>query len=92
MATTTVQQIGIKPLIGTALWRNGVVVAHERVIDSIGRGRFHGLIRLVVDGIGNMPDQATWQKMLLVGASVKAVMHDETITSRIIILYKLEEQ
>lgn len=90
MATTTVQQIGIKPMIGTALWRNGIVVAHERVIDSM--GRFHGLIRLVVDGMGNMPDQENWQKMLLVGANVKAVMPDQTITSRIIILYKLEEQ
>jgi hypothetical protein len=86
----TVQQIGIKPLIGTALWKNGVVVAHERVIDSL--GRWHGLIRLVVDGFGNMPDQVNWQKMLLVGANVKAIMQDEEITSKIIILYKLEEQ
>lgn len=84
------QEVGFRPMVNTAIANAGCVVAHARVIDCM--GRFHGLIRLVIDGSGHEPNAEIWQEMLLKGAVIKAVIKDETITSRIVILYKLEEQ
>ena len=90
MASGAIAEVGFRPMVGTALWNNGKIVAHERVIDSF--GRFHGLIRLVIDGQGNVPNVDTWKTMLLTGAVVKAVIDDQMIAGKITILYKFEEK
>lgn len=87
---TTIPEVGVRPLVGTSLMGAGTVTEHSRVLDSIGNGRWHGLIRLVIDG-ANINDLETWTGMLLKGAVIKVAMLDFDISNRIIILYKFEE-
>lgn len=78
----------LRPSVGTALTGQGVVVAHERVVDSL--GRFHGLLRLVVEDERDTPDTDVWEQALLLhGARVLYAGPDLARSGRLVILYKL---
>lgn len=74
-----------RPVSGTELAGAGKVVEHGQVVDSL--GRWHGLIKLIVETKDN-PE--TWIRLLQYGAEVKAVVRDEKQVDRYLILYKLE--
>jgi hypothetical protein len=83
-------EIVIRPPVGSELMGQGRVVAHERVIDSL--GRFHGLLRLVVEHSEEFPDIVVWSGVLLAGHQVKGVSGNQLAPKcyRLTILYKLE--
>lgn len=66
---------------------HGIVIIHERVIDSL--GRFHGLLRLVIDGNKSLPDADTWINVLPANVMVLAAGEDLLNKNRLIILYKI---
>lgn len=76
------------PRVNTGLQGQGRVTAHERVIDSL--GRFHGLLRLVVDGDRELPDVALWAQMLPPEAEIQATWADIGWARRLVIFYRIK--
>jgi hypothetical protein len=67
----------------------GIVVENVRVRDSL--GKFHGLLRLVVERDDGIPDVDIWMQMLPANAELRLTRLDDLRKGRVIIYYKLQE-
>lgn len=63
------------PETNCAIKGEGVVVAHERILDCT--GRFYGLRRLVVDGGQKHPDVEKWLEFLPKDVDVKMMLKSQ---------------
>ncbi len=78
----------LRPAVGEELMGEGMVIQHEKIVDSA--GKFHGLIRLTVAKPGgSAPNVDAWKTVLLDGAIVYAAGADLVTPQNLVILYKL---
>lgn len=77
------------PNVNFSLQGEGMVLAHERILDCT--GRFYGLRRLVIDGGNKYPDMEKWLGWMPKGVDVKMSLRS-TRGYIISILYRLEAE
>lgn len=80
-------QAELMPRVNTILVGQGCVMAHERVVDSL--GRFHGLYRLSIAGEGAWPELELWKQMLPKDADVQMTWNNPERVFRLVIYYRL---
>jgi hypothetical protein len=77
----------LRPAVNTAITGDGIVVAHERVIDSV--GKYHGLNKVIIQGEKYYPDLNLWKKMLPRGADITRVEFDPEKLYKSVVFYKV---